>query len=121
MLKAGSASSRDVQKALALSSPTLAQHHLEKLMKYELVEKNNDGGYKVKPKSFGILKLYVRSGKWMVPRTVFFAMIFGVLTVGFVLSIPQHRYFLLASIVSAAGLAYAIYETYRFYKVLPKT
>lgn len=121
MLKVKVSSSRDVQRALGFSSPSLAQHHLEKLQKYGLVEKNYDGSYHVKSRSVGILKLYVRSGKWVVPRTVFFVVIFGLLTAGSVIYISQDRYFLIISILSLIGLLYSIFETVRFYKVLPRT
>jgi len=120
MLKAEDSSSRDVQRALGFSSPTLAQHHLEKLRKYDLVSRDADGTYHVRYRSFGILKLYVRSGRWILPRTVFFAVLFGIMAVGFIALIPQHRYFWVASILSIVGLTYSIYETVRFYKVLPE-
>ncbi len=121
MLKAKAASMRDVQKALGFSSSTLAQHHLEKLRKYSLAVKDYDGTYRVRSSSFGILKLYVRSGRWIVPRTVFFVMIFSVLAGGFLLQISQHPYFLVAAVISIVGLVYAVYETFRSYKVLPRT
>ena len=121
MLKVKSSSSRDVQRALGFSSPSLAQHHLEKLQKYDLVEKNYDGSYHVKSRSVGILKLYFRSGKWIVPRTVFFVVIFGLLSVGSLIFVSQDRYFLIIAIVSTIGLVYSIFETARFYKVLPRT
>src|SRR3990172_3766348 len=72
LFKVKSSSARDAQRSLGLSSPTLAQHHLEKLLKYHLVDKDYDGTYRVRSRSFGILKLYYRSGRWIVPRTVFF-------------------------------------------------
>lgn len=120
MLKTRVSSARDVQRALNFSSPALAQHHLEKLGKYGLVVKNYDGSYHVRSKSFGILKLYIRSGRWIVPRTIFFVIIFGILTGGFLAYTPQNGFVLVASAVSAMGLAVAVFETVRFYKVLPK-
>ena len=120
MLKAKVSTSRDVGKALNFSSPALAQHHLEKLSRFGLVVKNYDGSYHVKSRSFGILKLYLRSGRWIIPRTIFFVIIFGILTAALLALTPQHSLFLLALVVSASGLAVAIYETVRFYKVLPQ-
>lgn len=121
MLKAKASSARDVQKALDLSSPTLAQHHLEKLKKHSLVTKDYDGTYHVKSNSFGILKLYVRTGKWIIPRTIFFAIIFGIMAAGFLLIISQHPYFQVAAVLSVVGLVVALYETFRSFKVLPPT
>lgn len=120
MLKVKGSSSREVQRALNLSSPTLAQHHLEKLRKHGLVSKDDDGTYHVISKSFGILKLYIRSGRWIVPRTIFLTFVFAILAGGFVLLIPQHRFFWIASALSLSGLVYSLYETIRFYRVLPK-
>lgn len=120
MLKVRDSSSRDVQNALGFSSPTLAQHHLEKLRRYGLASKGHNGTYHVIPRSFGILRLYIKNGRWIVPRTTFFVIIFALLSVGFTLSLPQHGFFLYALLLSIAGLAYALYETFQFYRVLPR-
>ncbi len=121
MLKVKESSARDVQQALVLSSPTLAQHHLDKLCRYGLAHKDYKGTYHVRSRSFGILKLYYRSGKWIVPRTVFFVIIFSFISASFLLSINQGAAFLVAAVFSLAGLVFAVYETIMFYKVLPKT
>ena len=120
MLKVRKSSSGDVQRALGFSSPTLATHHLEKLNKFHLVDKEYDGTYRVRSKSFGILKLYVRSGRWILPRTIFFVVIFATMAAGFLfLSLTQNNYFLVGFLLSTLGLLYASYETRRFYKALP--
>ena len=121
MLKNKKSSIREVQHALAFSSPTLAQHHLEKLCRFGLANKDHEGTYLVKSRSFGILKLYYRSGKWIVPRTVFFVVIFAFISGGFLLSISEGIPFLIASVFSLAGLLFSVYETIRFYRVLPRT
>jgi len=120
MLKIRNSSSGEVQRALGFSSPTLATHHLEKLNKFHLVDKEYDGTYRVRSKSFGILKLYVRSGRWILPRTIFFVVIFATMVAGFLfLSLTQNNYFLIGLLLSTIGLLYASYETSRFYKALP--
>ncbi len=121
LLRMKQSSARETQRALDFSSPTLAQHHLDKLCRYQLATKDYDGTYHVKSKSFGVLKLYYRSGRWIVPRTIFFVVIFSLLSVGFTLSIRQGPYFLIASVLCFAGLIFALYETIRFYKILPHT
>ena len=121
MLKTKSSTAREVQEKLGFSSPALAQHHLEKLKKYDLVAKDYDGTYHVKSNSFGILKLYVRTGKWIIPRTVFFIAIFAVLAASFLPISSQNTYYLLVGIISLIGLAVAIFETVRSYRVLPPT
>jgi len=120
MLKVRNSSSGDVQRALGFSSPTLATHHLEKLNKFHLVDKEYDGTYRVRSKSFGILKLYVRSGRWILPRTIFFVVIFATMVAGFLfLSLTQNNYFWIALLLSTLGLIYAVCESVRFYRVLP--
>ncbi|HZD13117.1 MAG TPA: hypothetical protein VE177_06330, partial [Candidatus Binatus sp.] len=121
MLKVSHSSSGQVQKALGFSSPTLAVHHLDKLSRLGLMDKQYDGTYQVRSKSFGILKLYVRTGRWILPRTIFFAVVFATMTAGFLfLSLTQQNtFFLVALALSIVGLFYAVYETSRFYRILP--
>jgi hypothetical protein len=122
MLKTGRSSSGGVQRALGFSSPTLAVHHLDKLTKLGLVDEQYDGTFVVQSKSFGILKLYVRTGRWILPRTVFFVSIFATMVSGFlVLSLTQSEpfFFWVALMISLGGLFYSIFETHRFYRALP--
>ncbi len=121
MLKAKSSTARNVQEKLGFSSPSLAQHHLEKLRKYNLVTKGYDGTYHVQSTSFGILKLYVRTGKWIIPRTVFFIAIFAALAASFLPISSQNTYYLVVGVVSIIGLTVAVLETVRSYRVLPPT
>jgi len=121
MLKTKSSSSRNVQERLGFSNPALAQHHQEKLKKFSLVTKDYDGTYHVKSNSFGILKLYVKTGKWIIPRTIFFVIIFSILTGLFLPTYYRNPYFLIVSVVSILGLAIALFETIRSYRILPPT
>ncbi len=121
MLKVKSSTARNVQEKLGFSSPALAQHHLEKLKKFSLMTKDYDGTYHVKSTSFGILKLYVRTGRWIIPRTIFFVVIFAILSGFFLLKYTTNPYFGIVGIVSIVGLAIAIFETVRSYRVLPPT
>jgi len=121
MLKVRKASARHVQEALGFSSPWLATHHLEKLKRLRLVEKDSYGDYHVIPKSFGILRLFIVAGKWIVPRSIFTVVLFTVMAIGFLIYLPQHTLFTIAFILSALGLVYSLYETIRFYRLLPET
>ena len=120
MLKVKKCSARQAQKALLFSSPTQAAHHLEKLQSYNLAKKDNYGVYHVIPKSFGILKLFFFSGRWIIPHTFFIAVIFAVMTAGFLLNITQHGFFKVALAMSVLGLMVSVYETIRFYCALPR-
>jgi len=120
MLRRKTASARNVQEALALSSPWLATHHLEKLGRLGLVKKDAFGDYRVIPKSFGILRLFIVTGRWIVPRSIFTVIIFAVMAIGFLIYLPQHKLFTVAFLLSTLGLVYSLYETIRFYRLLPK-
>jgi len=66
---------REVQRALRFSSPSVAQHHLEKLRELELVHKSETGGdYSlVSEVKIGILRHFVKLGKLLLPRYFFYA------------------------------------------------
>jgi len=65
---------REVQRALELSSPSVAAHHLDKLLSLGLVEKSIRGEYSVNQEvKVGILKFFSRMGRFLVPRHLFYA------------------------------------------------
>jgi hypothetical protein len=121
LLKVRKASTRQVQRALRFSSPHLASHHLEKLRRVGLVEKDEYGEFHVIPKTFGILRLFVVLRRWIVPRSVFTVVIFSTMIIGFLMNITQHKYFIVALVVSLIGLIASVYDTVRFYRILPET
>lgn len=121
MLRAKRASVREVQKVLGFSSTWLATHHLKKLERLDLVRKDRYGDYHVVRKSFGILRLYLVTGRWIVPHTLFFVFVFGIMMTGFLIYLPQHRYFVVAFVISTVGLIVSVIETIRFYRLLPET
>jgi len=68
---------REVQHALKFSSPSIAVHHLEKLQDLGLVEKKGTGEYVLKEEvKVGILRLFTRIGRFMVPRYLFYSVLF---------------------------------------------
>lgn len=76
LLKDGrSMSARQVQRALHFSSPSIAQHHLERLRELNLVEKRDVGGeYSLVSKvKIGVLRHFVKLGKLLLPRYFFYA------------------------------------------------
>jgi predicted DNA-binding transcriptional regulator len=65
---------REIQRSLGLSSPSVAAHHLEKLLSLGLVDKTVRGEYILnKEIKVGILKFFSRMGKFLVPRHLFYA------------------------------------------------
>jgi predicted DNA-binding transcriptional regulator len=68
---------REVQRALKFSSPSIAVHHLQKLQDLGLVEKRGTGEYVlVEEVKVGILRLFTRMGRFMVPRYLFYSVLF---------------------------------------------
>jgi hypothetical protein len=121
LLRHEEASSRDVQRALAFSSPWLATHHLIKLEQLGLVQKDPHGTYHVVRRQFSILRFFFLTGHWIVPHTLFLACLFGAMAVGFLLYLGQHPYFTVALALAVIGLVASIVETIRFYRLLPPT
>ncbi len=72
---------RDVWRTLKLSSPSLAQYHINKLLDMELLVHTKDGKYSVKEnEKIEALRSFVLLKGKLVPRLVFYgALIAGVL------------------------------------------
>ena len=68
-------STREVQRVLHFSSPSVAQHHLEQLRELGLVTKQEVGGsYSlVSEVKIGVLRHFVKLGKMLFPRYFFYA------------------------------------------------
>ena len=66
---------RQVQKALRFSSPSVAQHHLERLRDLGLVQKQDVGGtYLLATEvKIGVLRHFVKLGRLLFPRYFFYA------------------------------------------------
>ena len=72
---------REIQRRLGFSSPSVALHHLEKLLNMGLVEKDNYGRYRVMKKvDVAILQPFTRLGRFMLPRLSFYAAFFTTFT-----------------------------------------
>jgi len=68
---------REMQRAVGLSSPSTALHHLEKLRELGLVKKDEYGQYIiVEQVKVGTLRLFFRFGRLVLPRYLFYAVFF---------------------------------------------
>ncbi len=66
---------REIQRSLGLSSPSVAAHHLEKLLSLGLVDKNQTGEYfLVQEVKVGLLRFFTRLGRFLVPRYLFYSL-----------------------------------------------
>jgi hypothetical protein len=117
LLKTKEASIRDVYHGANLSSPSLALHHLEKLETLKLVRKDERGVYHVIPRRFGILKFFIRTGKWLVPRSFYYTLFYASLAITSLLVFPP-RTREVAVVFSAIGIATNLIDTLLFLKLV---
>ena len=114
---------REVQRALLMSNPSLAQYHLNKLRELGLVSEQN-GEYEVAGEvKVDIMRDFLRLGTLIVPRFVFYAVIFTVFSVyltfvgySFVGLVPVLGWF---SVALAAAAAIFWYEAVRAWLSAP--
>jgi DNA-binding transcriptional ArsR family regulator len=124
LLRSGApVSVRDVQKALKFSSPSVANHHLEQLKDLGLVKKQEVGGYYslVSEVKIGILRHYVKLGKMLFPRFLFYALFFTTFYAAFLLFMvsrfSRENFFI--SLFGVLACVIFWYEAYRFWSLRP--
>lgn len=73
--RGGPLSVREVQRVLRFSSPSVAQHHLDRLCELGLVEKQSAGGSYLLTSEvkIGVLRHFVKLGRLLFPRYFFYA------------------------------------------------
>jgi len=77
VLKNGPCELREVQRGLALSTPSLASYHLSRLVESGLMNRTGDGRYNVVTDiSADLLDGYVKFGRQMIPQLFFLSLIF---------------------------------------------
>ena len=68
---------REIQRTLHFSSPSIASHHLEKLMTLGLVDKKGTGEYYLTQEvKIGLLRFFTRMGRFLIPRYLFYSIFF---------------------------------------------
>jgi len=73
---------REIQRSLRLSSPSVASHHLEKLVSLGLVDKSPTGEYFIAQEvKVGLLRFFTRMGRFLVPRYLFYSVWFSTMLV----------------------------------------
>jgi len=101
---------REVQRALKLSSPTLAVYHLEKLENAGLIKKGMVG-YRV---NRVYLRNLIRLRRMLVPRYFFYALFFSlavVVELVFFRPVTFTREYAFAFVVTCVAAASFVYET----------
>ncbi len=115
---------REVQRALGLSNPSLAQYHLNKLNELGLVREEN-GEYEVmKEVKVDVLRDFLRVGTSLIPRFVFYAVFYTIL-VGYMAWVYLTEYSgvpiagWLTLLVAIAGAIFW-YEAARAWRAMPQ-
>jgi hypothetical protein len=117
LLRVGQASVRDVFHECNLSSPSLALHHLEKLEGLKLARKDENGVYHVIARRFGILRFFHRTGKWLLPRSLYYTTMYAALTLACALLLPSGMREV-GLIFSAVGFSISLVDTMLFLKLI---
>jgi hypothetical protein len=118
LLRVGEASARDVYRGCDLSSPSLALHHLEKLESLGLVRKDENGVYHVIARRFGVLRFFHRTGTWLVPRSVYYMIMYAAIALVSALLLPS-GIMEAVIVMSAIGFIVSMVDTVLFLRLLP--
>jgi hypothetical protein len=113
---------RQVQRALSFSSPSIAVHHLDKLQDLGLVSKKDTGEYVLEEEvKVGILKLFAHMGRFIVPRYLFYSILFSTMLVTYlaVCAIGQIPLSFYALIFGSIGSIIFWLETVRLWRARP--
>lgn len=78
---------REIQRSLRLSSPSVAAHHLDKLVSLGIVDKTRIGEYYVTQQvKVGLLRFFTRLGRYLVPRYLFYSVFFSTMLIVYLTS-----------------------------------
>jgi predicted DNA-binding transcriptional regulator len=110
---------REVQRDLGLSSPSVAFHHMEKMVRLGVVEQDQMGNYVIaKRVDPGILQAFVNVGRFSLPRVGFYAVFFSTIAAAYFLSnLSFLDVYALIGTVGAAAVFW--YELLRIWKRRP--
>ncbi len=73
---------REIQRSLHLSSPSVAAHHLDKLISLGLIDKSRTGEYYLTQEvRVGLLRFFTRMGRFLVPRYLFYSVWFSTMLI----------------------------------------
>jgi hypothetical protein len=113
---------RPVQRALGLSSPSVALHHLEKLKALGLLAKDSTGEYHlVEQVRVGVLQNFVGVLGFMLPRYLFYSTMFTVMLALYPIIYPPDfsTHNIMAFVFGIAAVAISWSETWRAWRLRP--
>jgi len=115
---------REIQRSLHLSSPSVAAHHLEKLLSLGLVDKSRIGEYYITQEvKVGLLRFFTRLGTFLIPRYLFYSVWFSTMLIVYLtLYWPWHDGSIhnIAAIIFGASASLILWiETARLWRQKP--
>ena len=111
---------RELQRALGMSSASVAYHHIDKLTRMGLIEKDSYGEYAlVKNASVNALQAFTQVGRLLVPRFTFYAVFFTTLLLGYVFIFLTRGINPFAFAFGIFACLFSWYETFRTWKKRP--
>ena len=113
---------REIQRTLGFSSPSVASHHLEKLISLGLVDKTMTGEYFLTQEvKVGLLKFFTRLGKFLIPRYLFYSVWFSTMLIIYLVFYGHtgsiHN--IVAIIFGSAASVILWFETLRLWRAKP--
>jgi DNA-binding transcriptional ArsR family regulator len=114
MLRLKKANVREVQRAMGFATPSQAAHHLKRLNHYGLVTEDEHGNYQVVSRRFGMLRFYIKTERFILPLSLFFAIFFGAVTAIFYLRSANLELLVLGGMITIKEAV----DTYSFFKAL---
>jgi hypothetical protein len=95
----------------------MALHHLEKLEKLGLVKRDKNGVYHVISRKFGVLRFFHRTGRWLMPRSFFYMILYVAIAVASALLLPSGMREV-GLILSALGFSISLVDTVLFLRLV---
>jgi len=113
---------RSVQRALGLSSPSVASHHLEKLKTLGLLDKDATGEYRlVGLVKVGVLRNFVGILGVLLPRYLFYSTMFTAMLVLYPIIYPPNfsAHNIMAFVFGISAVVVSWNETFRVWRMRP--
>ena len=110
---------REILRACGLASPSTALHHLEKLRELGVVQKDEYGQYRLMEQvKVGTLRLFLKFGRLVLPRYLFYAVFFSASLVLYILGSFWYSMSLdaMAVLFGLSASAASIFETVRIWR-----
>ena len=113
---------RSIQRALGMSSPSVASHHLEKLKGLGLLEKGQTGEYHlVNQVKVGVLQNFVGVMGFQLPRYLFYSAMFTAMLVLYPIIYPPNfsAHNVMAFVFGVVAVLVSWNETFRVWRMRP--